>query len=207
MNESKILNDISEIKTLMNRSSKFLSLSGFSGILAGIYAIVGAYIAYIKVEDYKTHSFRYSKVLEMELFFIAIAVLVLSVSTALLLSYLKAKKNNEKIFGKGSRNFSFALLTPLIIGGIFILLLIRLKIFVIIAPTTLIFYGLALLFASKYTLGSIKYLGFAEVLLGLLAMYFIGHGLLFWVIGFGFFHIIYGTLMIFEMKNREKVNE
>ncbi len=207
MNESKILNDISEIKTLMNRSSKFLSLSGFSGILAGIYAIAGAYIAYIKVEDYKTHSFRYSKVLEMELFFIAIAVLVLSVSTALLLSYLKAKKNNEKIFGKGSRNFSFALLTPLIIGGIFILLLIRLKIFVIIAPTTLIFYGLALLFASKYTLGSIKYLGFAEVLLGLLAMYFIGHGLLFWVIGFGFFHIIYGTLMIFEMKNREKVNE
>ncbi len=207
MNESKILNDISEIKTLMNRSSKFLSLSGFSGILAGIYAIVGAYIAYIKVEDYKTHSFRYSKVLEMELFFIAIAVLVLSVSTALLLSYLKARKNNEKIFGKGSRNFSFALLTPLIIGGIFILLLIRLKIFVIIAPTTLIFYGLALLFASKYTLGSIKYLGFAEVLLGLLAMYFIGHGLLFWVIGFGFFHIIYGTLMIFEMKNREKVNE
>ena len=207
MNESKILNDISEIKTLMNRSSKFLSLSGFSGILAGIYAIVGAYIAYIKVEDYKTHSFRYSKVLEMELFFIAIAVLVLSVSTALLLSYLKARKNNEKIFGKGSRNFSFALLTPLIIGGIFILLLIRLKIFVIVAPTTLIFYGLALLFASKYTLGSIKYLGFAEVLLGLLAMYFIGHGLLFWVIGFGFFHIIYGTLMIFEMKNREKVNE
>jgi len=64
-----------------------------------------------------------------------------------------------------------------------------------VAPLTLIFYGLALVNASKYTLSEIRSFGIAEIVLGLIAMAFIGYGLLFWAIGFGLLHIIYGIIM------------
>ena len=200
MDENKILNDLTEIKNLMNRSSRFLSLSGFSGIFAGIYALIGAYLAHLKLADFNRNRFRFPKVLETELLLIAFGVLVLSLVTAFWLTYKKARKNNESIFGKGSKNFLFALIIPLIIGGIFILLLLRLKFYVLIAPVTLIFYGISLLFASKYTLGTVKYLAYTEIILGLTAMYFVGNGLIFWAIGFGILHIIYGIVMLFDKR-------
>ena len=59
----------------------------------------------------------------------------------------------------------------------------------------LLFFGLALLNASKYTFGEIKILGISEIILGLVSMYWTSLGLLFWAIGFGLFNIIYGVYM------------
>ena len=69
------------------------------------------------------------------------------------------------------------------------------KMFGLVAPTTLVFYGLALLNASKYTLGDVKYLGYTQVILGLICAVFPNYGFWFWVIGFGFMHIVYGLIM------------
>ena len=44
--EQNYIQDIAEMRSMMERSSKFLSLSGLAGIMAGIYALSGAYIAY-----------------------------------------------------------------------------------------------------------------------------------------------------------------
>ena len=44
-NETDYLRDIGEIRSLMERSSKFISLSGWAGIFAGIYALAGVYVA------------------------------------------------------------------------------------------------------------------------------------------------------------------
>ena len=62
----------------------------------------------------------------------------------------------------------------------------------------LIFYGIALYNASKHTLSYVKYLGFTEIILGLISAMYPGDGFWFWVIGFGFMHIIYGSLMYFK---------
>ena len=61
----------------------------------------------------------------------------------------------------------------------------------------LIFYGMALVNASKYTLGNVRYLGLAEIVLGLLCAALPGYGFWFWVIGFGVLHIVYGSLIYF----------
>jgi len=68
----------------------------------------------------------------------------------------------------------------------------------LIAPVMLVFYGLALINASKYTLNDIRYLGYAETVIGLIACFFVDYGLLAWTIGFGALHIIYGLMMFYK---------
>ncbi len=197
MDSSKYLDDISEIKNMMSRSSRFISLSGLSGILAGIYALIGAYIAYLILypSDWKFDSYQD---IQMALLAVATAVALLAIITAALLTFRKAKKSGESIWNTSSKRLLANFLIPLLTGGIFVLLLIRLEYWIMIAPSTLIFYGMACLNASKYTLRDVRYLGITVIILGLLSAYFTGYGLFFWAAGFGVCHILYGSLMHFK---------
>lgn len=202
MAEKDYLKDISEIKDLMNKSTRFLSLSGMSGILAGIYALVGAYIGHILFSGYGGYGEGSNMmplgILELIALVVALVVASLSVITAFILTKRKAKKNNEKIWTPVSKQLLFNFMIPLITGGIFAILLMNRGYYGLIAPATLIFYGLALVSASKYTLSWVKYLGLLEIVLGLLSFVFFGNGLLFWAVGFGLLHIIYGVFMYFK---------
>ena len=205
MTQENYLQDIQEIKHLMNRSSKFLSLSGLSGIFAGIYALAGAYWGNLIVDQQTVIARPYTgeqSVLLIKLLSIAALVLLFSILTAFYFSYKKARKNGEKMWDTSAKNLLQSFLIPLVTGGIFALLLINRGIYGLVAPITLIFYGLALINASKYTYGTIFYLGISEVIVGLLAAVFPGNGLLFWAIGFGVFHIIYGTIMYIKFDRK-----
>ncbi|MDO3641598.1 hypothetical protein [Mucilaginibacter sp. L3T2-6] len=212
--EKEIQNELASIRNLMERSSKFISLSGLSGILAGIYALAGAALAYniiynhIPVADSEStnndlsatgllsgHSFS---MLELKLMAIAFVVLVLSIITGIVFSLRKAKRKGQPIWGKTSRSMLFYMATPLFTGGLLILIFIYRGHYSIIAPASLIFYGLSLVGASNFTFNEIKYLGLCDVLLGLVTACVPGYGLLFWAIGFGVLHIVYGSVMYFK---------
>lgn len=201
--EPDYIKDISEIRNIMERSSRFMSLSGLSGVMAGIYALVGAFLAYklFYFSDevlYKNISRGTVSFNVFKLLLLATAVLIMAVGTGVWLSHVKAKKNNYKMWDATARRMLINLAIPLLTGGIFILILFSKGLIGLIAPSTLIFYGLALINASKYTYTDIRYLGFCEIALGLLSAYFIGYGLLFWAVGFGLLHIVYGTVMYFK---------
>lgn len=90
MNKDKALESVNEIKELMEKSSKFISLSGLAAIMAGIYALVGAYIA-TQVITPDTHL-----IVALELMaIIASLVLVAAAVTACILSYYKSKKTGQ----------------------------------------------------------------------------------------------------------------
>jgi hypothetical protein len=198
MESKDYLKDISEIKNLMNKSSRFISLSGLSGILAGIYALIGAAIAYYLVSN----STRGYLILDGTIFRICFTILMgvafLSAVTGIYLTTKKAKKNNEKIWDSSSKRLLFNFLVPLITGGIYILIILNQERYGHTAALMLIFYGLALISASKYSIGDIKYLGFTEIILGLICALFPSYGFWFWVVGFGIMHIIYGAWMHFK---------
>jgi len=202
MSEKDYLKDISEIKNLMDRSSRFISLSGLSGIFAGIYAFVGAAIAYVylfpKPGEYLTlHSWNFKL-----LIILLASVLVLSIITAYLLTTQRAKRNNEKIWDTTTRRLLLNFLIPLATGGIYIIIKLNSQHYGLTASLMLIFYGLALVNASKYTIGNVKYLGYAQIIIGLFCAALPGYGLWFWLLGFGLFHIIYGSIMYLkEQKN------
>jgi hypothetical protein len=196
--EDKYLQDISDIKNMMNKSSQFISLSGLGGIMAGVYALIGAYIGHELIHNNDNHIITLESTTFKLIVLTAFIVLVLSVGTAFMLTISKAKREKESIWNSASKRLLINFLIPLVTGGIFCLLLLRNEIYGLIAPVTLLFYGLACVNASKYTLRDVRYLGITIIILGLLATEFSGYALEFWALGFGLCHIIYGSMMHFK---------
>ena len=198
MDSDKYRKDIEDIKNLMNRSSTFLSLSGFSGVLAGVYALVGAYVANQILQGAGSYQQGPEQEIFRDIAITAAAVLLLSLITAGVLTYLKAEKAGENIWNTTSRRMLINFLIPLVTGGAFALLLLRTESYSLIAAVMLIFYGLSCVNASKYTLHDVRYLGLTVIVLGLVATALPQHALLLWALGFGICHIIYGSIMYFK---------
>src|SRR5688572_2936181 len=192
--------DLAEIRSLMEKSSKFISLSGLSGILAGVYALAGAAAAYFLVQyplspiNYRQESVQDLDVV-IKLSAIAMLVLVASVITGLTQSARKAKRQGLQLWNSTTIRMVINLLVPLCTGGAFIILLLFQGRYGLVAPVCLIFYGLALINASANLYDEVRYLGYSEIILGLIATALPGYGLFFWSIGFGVFHVFYGALM------------
>lgn len=200
MKEKDVYEELSSIRDLMERSSKFISLSGLSGVLAGVYALIGARFGFRAMENLSGVS-KDDPVLKDAVLFLALiglAVLVLSVVTCYWLSMRKAKKRNENVWNPVSRRMLAAVSIPMFTGGLFIIIQLLKGEYNLIASTSLIFYGLALVAGSQYTFNEIKWLGICEILLGLLALVYPGNGVLLWATGFGLLHIVYGSIMHFK---------
>ncbi|HLF64488.1 MAG TPA: hypothetical protein VI603_12080 [Saprospiraceae bacterium] len=199
MDQQKYLDDLKDIKDIMNRSSRFISLSGLSGVAAGICALAGAYIAYLTVYEGQDYlGYRQADLSSNNLttlLLIAVLTISLTVGFGIFFTTRKAKKDNQNLWDMQTKRLLLNLLIPLVTGGVLCLMFLLKGYIGYVAPLTLIFYGLALVNASKYTFSELRSLGILEILLGLLAMYFIGYGLLFWSVGFGLLHIIYGIIM------------
>lgn len=199
--EQDYIRDIAEIRSMMERSSKFLSLSGWAGIMAGIYALVGAYIAY-EVFQFNPEEIVYSTGTVgsvssslLKVILLAIIILLLALGTAIFFSYQKANKRGVKLWNTTAKRLLMNLAVPFITGGLLILILISQGLIGLIAPFSLIFYGLALYNASKFTYEEVRILGLTQIVLGLVSAYFVGYGVLCWALGFGVVHIIYGVYM------------
>lgn len=203
MKENEALAELSSIRSLMERSAKFISLSGLSGVMAGIYALIGAFFGYRIVYQtgtglgYREHYVNDQFVIT-KLSLVALVVLLCSIGTAVILSTRKARQKKQQIWNAASKGLLVHGGIPLITGGLLILILLYRGYFGIIASACLIFYGLALVSGSHYTFKDIKWLGFSEILLGLLAALMPGYGLFFWSAGFGVLHIIYGLIMYYK---------
>lgn len=196
------LQAISDIRSMMERSSRCISLSGLSGVFAGIFALIGAYLAMDKFES-STQNYRTiggDELVGLTLYFfeIAGAVLFASLLVGTLLTIRNSKRKGIKTWDSTAKRLLINLAIPLIAGGLFCLIMLYHGIIGLVAPATLIFYGLALINASKYTFNDIRYLGICEIILGLAASLYIGYGLFFWAFGFGVLHIIYGAVMYFK---------
>jgi hypothetical protein len=196
---SKPLDTLQDIKKMMERSSRFISLSGWSGVGAGVCALIGAWLAHEKLSAFAKLDVegRYYSVksLEYSLFVIALGVLAGALVLAFTFTYIRSKKTGVAIWGTTARRLLWNTFLPMAAGGVLILKMIDLNFYTLIAPTCLLFYGVALVNGSKYTLGEIRYLGYAQILLGMLNCSLLHSGLILWTIGFGILHIVYGLVM------------
>jgi len=196
------LEAIQDIKKMMERSSRFISLSGLSGVSAGICALIGVWFAYqwiykyyIRYEERGGYDALDFTKLTWNLIGLAIVIFAGAILSALYFTWRKARRNKLPIWDHTSRKLIINLCIPIVAGGIFVFGMLHYSEWRFITPVCLIFYGLALVNASKYTLSDIRYVGLIEITLGLINMWWIGYGLYFWAAGFGILHIVYGTLM------------
>lgn len=199
---------IQDMRNMMERSSRFLSLSGLAGVFVGIIAIIGIIAAYLflglSLLEPGYDQFIISKTGDFSITnftFIAIDSLIVLVTSIFIGSFMaikNAKKQGNEVWDAAAKRLLINLALPLLTGALFSLILLYHGYIQLIAPITLIFYGLALLNASKYTIDDIRYLGIMEIIVGLLAALFVDYGLLLWAFGFGILHIVYGLTIYFK---------
>lgn len=197
--------DLNHIRSMMERSSRFISLSGLSGVFAGLSALIGGlYVCQLFEKNgipyFDGKVYEFSKDLVFQLIGTGIVIFVFALGFGILFTVRKSKKNNLPIWTSTTKKMLINLAIPLLAGAVFCLALLFHQIYSLVAPATLLFYGLALVNAEKYTLSDIKYLGFCELILGSISLFCIGYGLVFWIIGFGVLHILYGLLMFKKYK-------
>ena len=184
MDRNKAIESVNEIKELMERSSKFVSLSGMTAVLAGVYALAGAYVAgqLLRSEDNREG---------------------LIMVASCILSWYKAKKMQQKLFSKLTYRIAWNFSLPLLTGGLFCIALLLHEHYGLVSSVMLLFYGLSLVNVSKFTYSNVAWLGYAFLCLGIADCFFEGHGLMFWTIGFGGFHILYGMLFYLQYERRK----
>jgi len=213
MDQNNHLDQLQEIRSMMERSSRFISLSGLSGVIAGSAALAGVFAAYKYFGQLKSFYLRNDRIYEASgsftqdflafLFVDALLVLVVAIGFGVFFTTRRAKKKGQAVWGPTSFRMMTSLAIPLITGGLFCLILLLNGYLKLILPCTLIFYGLGLVNASKYTLRDIHYLGITEIIIGLIASVYPKHGMLLWATGFGLMHIVYGTIMYFKYERND----
>jgi len=203
--DTKIHDELKHIRSMMEKSTRFLSLSGWAGIMAGIYALTGAFFAYRII--YRSRTIIYYDITggifsqgAMILLAIALTVFLLTLATAIYTSSRTAQKSGKKLWTPAAIKMMYNMAIPLLTGGVLLIVLIQKGAIGLVAPVTLIFYGLSLIVAANYTYSNVKVLGIFEIIIGLIASYYQGYGLFFWALGFGVFHIVYGIFMYLKYK-------
>jgi hypothetical protein len=188
---------------MMERSTRFLSLSGLSGILAGIYSLAAAGLAWYWIYfpssswGVGAESLSFRNLLN-RLLLLGLVTLIAAVSSSYFLSKKRGTAATQPFWSPASKRFLVALFLPVALGGFFCFALLHERAFELIPAAMLLFYGIGLVQSAQFTLGEIKNLGLTQLVLGLVAAFFPDFGLLCWAFGFGVFHLIYGALMYYR---------
>ena len=210
--------DLQTIRQYMEKSSRFISLSGLSGITAGICALIGAYLAFPYIIGSKenlmdmnlglalTMQKSYMIIFYSWLFWIAMGTFVAALLTSFIFTYHKTKRQQLPIWSTTAKRLLINLAIPLAVGAAFLFRMIYFNTYALIAPGCLLFYGLALLNASKYTLQEIRWLGISQLIVGMISLIFLDHGIYFWAFGFGVLHIFYGSYMWWKYERNEETS-
>ncbi len=204
------LAELRQIRSIMERSTRFIGLSGFSGVAAGLCALIGAAILYFYLNAYPFEGdySNYLKAVQTDkkwglsyrtfIFLDGSITAICAIIFGIFFTMQKANKKGQSIFNQSALRLLFNLAVPLLTGGIFCFALLYYGLIFLIPATTLVFYGLALFNGSKFTLHEVQYLGFSEIILGLGALFIVDYSIEIWAIGFGVLHIVYGALMYYK---------
>jgi len=197
------IDTLQDIRSIMERSARFLSLSGWSGVWAGGTALVSAAIACNMLHDYylaynQSAAFDTLRYISLRngLFLLGMLTLIVAISGGYYFTLRKVKRQGGSIWNSASRKALINLAIPLLTGGIVVIGFLYHDDWTYVSSSCLIFYGLGLINASKYTIDDVRYLGMCQVLLGLTGLFIAPrYGLYLWAAGFGLLHIVYGIVM------------
>lgn len=199
-----------DIRSMMERNSRFISLSGWSGVWAGCVALIAAFAAHSMIRDYENAAYPLGFPAAMrnefytKLLLLAAGTFCVAGIGSYFFTARKARQQGQTLWNPTSRKLFFSVLVPMLAGGAFCLSFMYYGNESYIAPTCLAFYGLALMNGGKYTLGEIRYLGYSELALGCLCLFVRRYDVYFWAAGFGLLHIIYGIIMWNRYDKNEK---
>ncbi len=182
----------------MQQNTSHFSLSGISGILLGTYGLLTVYLINMLTSTYGDGFEGSSQLpialLEIGIQVLAVIMILISLISLRIRAKRRARKNNRKLWDLHSKKVRFHTLIPLLLFVIVLVIIANKGYYSSITPLLLFLYGVFLLNLSRFSVGSLKYLAIAEIILAVIAYFIYDKEMLFLGLGFGFFHIIYGSL-------------
>ena len=200
MEKREALNTLNDIKEMMERSSKFKAISGLSIVIVGVLASIAAAYIHFVLGNYSinTTSKLHTTVI------VVLSLLAVAFTTAFVMAYLKAKRQQMRFtFDATMRNLLLSFLVPLAAGGLFCFALLIQGHYGLTSSVMLLFYGMALIGSSHFSYPALRYLGYAELVFGVIDCFMVNYALLTWFLGFGVFHIIFGIVFMLKYERRK----
>lgn len=194
MKEEEVKTTLRDIKDMMEKSSRFTAISGWSIVIIGVLATV----SYFLVSSMFAKSINSPQTIRTAVVF-ALCLLVVSFAIVTLCSAIKSKRIGRPFrFDKtiGRLLFSFGL--PMLVGGLFGIAMLVQGHYGLTSSIMLLFYGLALVNCQHFTAPALRFLGYAELVLGIIDCYLVDYGFLFWLLGFGILHIVFGIFFVLK---------
>lgn len=194
MKEEEIKTTLRDIKDMMEKSSRFTAISGWSIVIIGVLAT----LVYFCVSSMVLNSIDSPQAIREAVLF-AVALLVVSFSVVTLCSVLKSKRIGRPFrFDKTIRRLLFSFGLPMLVGGLFSIAMLHQGHYGLTSSVMLLFYGLALVNCQHFTAPALRFLGYGELLLGIIDCFLVEYDFLFWFLGFGILHILFGFFFVFK---------
>ena len=188
----------------MQQYTSYFSLSGFSGILLGIYGLLMVYVLHILTSTYGDGFDGSSQLpialLEIVITIFGIVMILISLFTLWIRARRENKKQNSKLWNPFSKKTRLQTLVPLIFFIAVLIIVANKGYYSLITPLLLFLYGILLLNVSRVSLKRLRLLAIAEMILGIIAYFIYDNELLFLAIGLGAFHLLYGVFTLNQNK-------
>lgn len=212
MKENEVKQTLDDIREMMSKSSRFQAISGWSiiviGLLAGIASLMAAAVIGVADVPFFDNLQRYSTLNTPLKIRIAALIALILFTVCLLIVFVfasvKSKRHNLPFsFDKRMRQMLLDFFIPLIAGGLFSMAMVMQQHYGLTSSIMLMFYGLALINCSHYTYPILRWLGYTELVIGIIDCFTMSHALLFWFLGFSVAHILFGIIyvLMFDRKN------
>lgn len=182
------------IRELMERSTRYTTFSGYSGVLAGTASITGCIITWLLQQGPSgLYPARVPFLLTWSL------VVLFAIGADYLLTKRHAARVGKHILSRLGQQMAFASLPGLGTGALLTLLLVRHHLLNEVYPLWMLCYGIAICAVGLFSQREVKYLGALFLCAGALTLVLIqgqpGWGLPMMALSFGGFHIVWGVLM------------
>lgn len=213
MKKEEVKQTLDDIRAMMAKSSRFQAISGVSIIMVGIYASVASFLVSPMLRGWNwlalpcdasgNITLNTPHLIHMTVL-AALLLFVLSFATVTVMAWRKAKRLNLPL-SLDKRMFQMLInfFIPLLAGGVLCLALIVQHHYGLTSSIMLIFYGLALVNMQHYTYPVFRFLGYAELILGFVDCFTVHYSLLFWFLGFGLLHILFGILYTLRLGKKQ----
>lgn len=178
------------IRELMERSTKYSTFSGPSGILAGAASIVGCVVTHsLATRPPGSDSFRIPFLITWSM------VILFAIGADFLLMKRRAARVGKRIVSRLGKQMVFAAGPGLGTGVLLTLYLLQHNMLTNVYPFWMLSYGIAVCAVGQFSQREVKALGVAFLLAGTLTLLMPGWGLPLMALSFGGFHIIYALLI------------
>ena len=175
------------IRALMERSTKFSTFSGLSGVCAGMASIIGCIITRLYIPDPGAFPVQFLALWS--------TVIVIAVGADYLLMKRRAAQVGKRVLSRLGKQMVIASVPGLGTGAIVTFYLLQHHLLGSVYPFWMLAYGLAVSATGLFSQREVSLLGVAFLIAGAACLFATGIGLPMMAVTFGGFHIVYGLAM------------